>query len=89
MPQVLEYVSQKAEMYEIERQLNGAPTFVECARDPQCALSAGHPLGSYARAARFESFLHGSPVAAWTRKVEIAEMEARRYQQLTRKFGGS
>ena len=39
-------MSQKAEMYELERQLN-----------------------------------------AWTRKVEIAEMEARRYQQLTRKLG--
>jgi len=48
MPQVLDYVSQKAEMYELERQLN-----------------------------------------AWSRKVEIADMEARRYAQLTRKFGGS
>jgi len=47
MPQVLDYVSQKAEMYELERQLN-----------------------------------------AWNRKVEIADMEARRYAQLTRKFSG-
>jgi hypothetical protein len=44
--QVLDYVSQKAAMYDVERQHN-----------------------------------------AWARKVEIAEMEARRYQQLTRKLG--
>ncbi|KAL1515823.1 hypothetical protein AB1Y20_002439 [Prymnesium parvum] len=48
MPQVLDYVSQKGEMYDIERQIN-----------------------------------------ALNRKVEIAEMEARRFAQLTRKFGGS
>merc|ERR1711988_1838890 len=48
MPQVLDYVSQKAEMYELERQFN-----------------------------------------AWSRKVDIAEMEARRYKQLTRKFGAT
>lgn len=45
MPQVLDYVTQKAEMYDLERQLN-----------------------------------------AWGRKVEIAEMEAKRYAQLTRKY---
>jgi len=41
MPQVLDYVQQKAEMYELERQ-----------------------------------------AASWTRKVEIAEMEAKRYKRL-------
>ena len=44
MPQVLDYVQQKAEVYELERQLNG-----------------------------------------WQRKVEIAEMEAKRYSQIARK----
>lgn len=44
MPQVLDYVQQKAEMYDLERQ-----------------------------------------AAGWERKVEIAEMEARRYASLARK----
>ena len=46
MPQVLDYVQQKAEAYELERLLN-----------------------------------------AWKRKVEIAEMETKRYASLARKAG--
>ena len=46
MPQVLDYVQQKAEAYELERSLN-----------------------------------------AWKRKVEIAEMETKRYASLARKAG--
>ena len=48
MPQVLDYVQQKADLYELERSLK-----------------------------------------AWDRKVEIAEMEARRYAALARKSGVS
>ena len=46
MPQVLDYVQQKAEQYELERSLN-----------------------------------------AWKRKVEIAEMEFKRYSSIARKGG--
>ena len=46
MPQVLDYVQQKAEAYELERQLN-----------------------------------------AWKRKVDIADMELKRYAGIARKGG--
>ena len=46
MPQVLDYVSQKAEQYELERSLN-----------------------------------------AWRRKVDIAEMEYKRYSSIAHKGG--
>ena len=101
MPQVLDYVSQKAEMYELERQFNGTPVRVSgttvCVRViriwvfhvtlPQRTRDALNPAGWNTLILAFYSPVWAC--AAWSRKVDIAEMEARRYKQLTRKFGAT
>ena len=78
MPQVLDYVAQKSEEYDLQHQVGpGCPPPPRPSPPPDTAQWAGAVLSTFPI----------RQVSSWRRKIDIAEMEEKRYKLVALKAG--